>query len=188
MGAGGPAAATGRWPIGTSRRSGTLEATRPPSPEVTTWAKARSCTSRAITSGSVTSNAGDRFTAASQHAPFGGPVGQLVAVRQLQLAQHRRHVALHRLGRDPQLPGDLLVGVAPGDEAQDLALPGGQLVELRVEARRRGRPVAGSAKASSTKPASRGRTRRRPRRSGGWRRPDPGPRCAWSRSPGPRPG
>src|SRR6478672_4581056 len=63
---------------------------------------------------------------------------------ELQLAQHRGHVALHRLRRNEQLLGDLLVGVALGDQPEHLALPAGQLVELGVEgglhvARRLGR-------------------------------------------------
>src|SRR5438270_9037701 len=76
-----------------------------------------------------------------QQPALGGPAGELVAAGELELAQHRRHVGLHRLGRDRQLAGDLLVGVAAGDEAQDLALSGGELVELGVE---RGGGAAGA--------------------------------------------
>src|SRR5438128_997028 len=68
----------------------------------------------------------------SDQAAVGGPAGQLVPVGQLQLAEHGGHVRLHRLHRDVQLPGDLLVRVAPGDVAEDLPLPDRQLVELRV--------------------------------------------------------
>ena len=57
-------------------------------------------------------------------AAVGGPPGQLVAVGQLQLAEHGRHVALDRLDRDGELAADLLVGPAPGDEPEDLAFPG----------------------------------------------------------------
>jgi hypothetical protein len=61
----------------------------------------------------------------------------------LQLAQHRRDVALDGLARDEQIARDLLVGVALGDQPQHLALPRGQLVEFRIEGRldvvRRGR-------------------------------------------------
>jgi len=42
-------------------------------------------------------------------------------------------MALDRLHRDVELARDLLVGVAPGDEPQDLALPGRELVELRID-------------------------------------------------------
>ncbi len=59
--------------------------------------------------------------------------GELVATRELELAQHRRHVALDRLHRDPEVAGDLLVGVAARDQAQHLPFPGRELVELRVE-------------------------------------------------------
>ena len=45
-----------------------------------------------------------RRPGASDEAAVGGPAGQLVAVGQLQLAQHRRHVGLDRLHRDEQLP------------------------------------------------------------------------------------
>jgi hypothetical protein len=66
-----------------------------------------------------------------------------VAGGKLQLAQHRRDVALDGLARDEQIAGDLLVGVTLGDQPQHLALPRGQLVELRIEGRldvvRRGR-------------------------------------------------
>src|SRR6266511_876606 len=63
----------------------------------------------------------------------GGPPAELVAVRELELSQHRRDMALDRLHRDVELARDLLVGVAPGDEPQDLALPGRELVELRID-------------------------------------------------------
>src|ERR1700761_895461 len=71
----------------------------------------------------------------SGQAAFRGPAGQLVAGGKLQLAQYRRDVALDGLARDEQLAGDLLVGVALSDQPQDLALPGGQLIEFRVEGR-----------------------------------------------------
>src|SRR5436190_22912008 len=72
-------------------------------------------------------------------AAIGGPAGQLVPARQLELAQNGRHVALDRLGRDAQVASDFLVCVSPCDEAQDLALARRELVEVRV--RRRGRHV-----------------------------------------------
>ena len=42
-------------------------------------------------------------------APLGGPARELVAARELQLAQHRRHVRLDRPRRQVQPRGDLLV-------------------------------------------------------------------------------
>ena len=71
---------------------------------------------------------------------------------QLQLAQDRGHVRLDGLGGDPEPRRDLLVEVAAGDVAQDLALAGGELLELGVDLDRR----EPDANASSTKPASRG--------------------------------
>src|SRR5918996_4474092 len=65
-------------------------------------------------------------------AAVAGPAGQLVAAGQLQLAQHRGDVGLDRLHRQVQPAGDLLVGEAAGDVAQDLALPGRELVQLGV--------------------------------------------------------
>ena len=76
---------------------------------------------------------------------------------ELELAQHGADVGLDGLDGDPEALGDLLVEVAAGDVAQDLALARGELVELGVDA-----PAAGAdcrpplANASSTKPASRG--------------------------------
>src|ERR1700722_18382125 len=45
-------------------------------------------------------------------------------------------MAFARLDRDVKLAGHLLVGVPLGDQPQDLALAGGQLVKFRVERRR----------------------------------------------------
>jgi hypothetical protein len=64
-----------------------------------------------------------------------GPAGELVPGGELQLAQHRRDVAFHRLDGDVQLAGDLLVGVALGDQPEHLAFAAGQLVEFGVEGR-----------------------------------------------------
>src|SRR6266581_1075540 len=69
----------------------------------------------------------------SHQAAVGGPAGQLVAARELQLAEHRGHVGLYRLHREVQPAGDLLVGVAPGDVPEDLLLPRGELVQLGVD-------------------------------------------------------
>ena len=55
-------------------------------------------------------------------AAVGGPSGELVAGRELQLAQDGRHMGLDRLGRDAEVAPDLLVGVAPGNQAEDLTL------------------------------------------------------------------
>src|SRR4051812_16538200 len=61
------------------------------------------------------------------------PAAELMPIGELQLAQHRRHVRLDGLGGDRQPLCDLLVHVAAGYVAQDLALARGQLVELRVD-------------------------------------------------------
>src|SRR5215211_2884531 len=73
-------------------------------------------------------------------SPLDGPTTQLVPVGELELAQDRGHVRLDRLGGDAEPQGDLLVHVAAGDVAQDLALPRGELVELGVRHGRR-RPL-----------------------------------------------
>src|SRR5437899_10287167 len=62
-----------------------------------------------------------------------GPTREVVAVRELELAQHRRHVRLDRLHGDGELASDLLVGVAPCDVAKDFALARRELVELGVD-------------------------------------------------------
>src|SRR5579884_1618846 len=69
----------------------------------------------------------------SHQPPVDRPPGQLVAVRQLQLAQHRGDVRLDRLRRYVQLARDLLVGVAARDQTEDLALARGELVELGID-------------------------------------------------------
>src|SRR5690606_12945120 len=58
----------------------------------------------------------------SEQAARDRPAGQLVAGRELELAQHRGDVGLDRLDRDEQLARDLAVGVPAGDEAHDLLL------------------------------------------------------------------
>ena len=90
----------------------------------------------------------------SCQAPLGRPARELMAGGQLQLAQHRGDVGFHRLDRDEQLPGDLLVGVTTGDQPQHLTLAPGELVQFRIEGR--GLGAGAVAKASRTKPASRG--------------------------------
>jgi DNA repair protein RecO (recombination protein O) len=84
--------------------------------------------------------------------PLHRPPRELVAGGELELAQDRGDVGLDRLGRDAQARGDLLVEVARGQVLEDLALAGGEQVELRVDL------LGGSwpANASSTKPARRG--------------------------------
>src|SRR3954454_2017999 len=62
-----------------------------------------------------------------------GPAAELVAVRKLQLAEHRADVRLDGLHRDVEAQRDLLVEIAARDETQDLALAGGELIELRVD-------------------------------------------------------
>src|SRR3984957_17868808 len=66
---------------------------------------------------------------------LGGPAGELVPGGELELAQDGGDVAFDRLDRDVELAGHLLVGVPLGDQPQDLALAGGQLVQFRVERR-----------------------------------------------------
>ncbi len=51
---------------------------------------------------------------------------------ELQLAQHGGDVRLDGLDRDEQLRGDLLVGVAAGDQPHDLLLARREAVELGV--------------------------------------------------------
>ena len=69
----------------------------------------------------------------SEEAAAHRPGGQLVARRQLELAEHRRHVGLDGLDRDEELLGDFLVLVPARDEPHDLALPRGQPVQLLVD-------------------------------------------------------
>jgi hypothetical protein len=69
--------------------------------------------------------------------PVGRPAAQLVPVGQLKLSEDRRDVRLDRLRRNAELAGDLLVRVASGDVAKDLALARGQLIELLVDRRAR---------------------------------------------------
>jgi hypothetical protein len=87
-----------------------------------------------------------------------GVPGQAAAIRRLQLAQHRRHVALHRASRDDQRLGDLRVRQVPGDQSKDLGLPrrqpgalgrthGGHAVQCRssrTDPGRRDRPTTPS--------------------------------------------
>ncbi len=59
----------------------------------------------------------------SVHQPaLDRPAAELVAVRELELAEHGADVGLDRLRRDHSSQRDLLVEVAAGDQAQDLAL------------------------------------------------------------------
>ena len=55
-----------------------------------------------------------RSEASSEEAAVGGPAVELVAVGQLQLAQHGRHVGLDGLHAEHELAGDLLVACSPG--------------------------------------------------------------------------
>ena len=55
-----------------------------------------------------------------------------MSVGQLELAQHGRHVSLHRLHRQEQPTGDLLVGVAAGDQSHHLALPRREAIEVGI--------------------------------------------------------
>src|ERR671923_323513 len=60
------------------------------------------------------------------------PTRKLMAIRELELAQDGRHVRLDRLHGDRETLGDLLIGVAACDQPQDLLLPRGELVDLRI--------------------------------------------------------
>ena len=51
-----------------------------------------------------------------------GVPGQAAAIGELQLAQHRGHVALDGARRDEQRLGDLRVGQVPGDQGEDFGL------------------------------------------------------------------
>src|SRR6478672_2972748 len=62
-----------------------------------------------------------RCSRQSNQPAFRRPAGELAAVAELELAEHRADVGLHGLDADEQLPGDLLVRVPPGDEAKHLA-------------------------------------------------------------------
>ncbi len=95
----------------------------------------------------------------------------------------RGDVRLDRLDRDEQVRGDLLVGVAAGEQPEHVALPVGELVELGVGRRRLragervqhepGQPGQNTASPSATRRiAASGRDRR----------------SSWSRSPGHPPG
>jgi hypothetical protein len=57
---------------------------------------------------------------------------ELVPIRELQLAQHRRYVGFHGLGGDLKFNADLFIGVTTSDETKDLAFAGSQLIEFRV--------------------------------------------------------
>ena len=68
-------------------------------------------------------------------AALDGPARELVAARELQLAQHRRDVALDRLHRQVEAGGDLLVAVAARDQLEHLAFSCRQQVQLGVARR-----------------------------------------------------
>ena len=61
--------------------------------------------------------------------PLDRPAAQLVAARQLELAQHGADMGLDRLRRDVEALGDLLVEVAARDQAEDLPFAWGELIE-----------------------------------------------------------
>ena len=100
---------------------------------------------RPLVRGSLRAIARPRVRAGRQRPPalvdqpaLDRPAAELVAIGELQLSQHRADVGLDRLRRDRELERDLLVEVAAGDQAQDLALAQGQLVELGVDLGARG--------------------------------------------------
>src|SRR5262245_52165762 len=102
-------------------------------PPSTWWAAAAEPT--IVTSpGSATPGSPARPDCGSVHKPAtDGPAAELVAVRELELAQDRADVSLDRLHRDVEPEADLLVEVAAGDVAEHLSLAGRQLVELGVD-------------------------------------------------------
>ena len=66
---------------------------------------------------------------------LGRPARQLVAARELELAEDGGDVALDRLHREVQSRRDLLVAVPARDQLQHLALARGERVELGVDGR-----------------------------------------------------
>ena len=60
------------------------------------------------------------------------PSSELVAIRQLQLAQHRRYVRLDCLRRDREPRCDLLVAVSPRDLTQYFPLARCQAIQVRI--------------------------------------------------------
>jgi hypothetical protein len=83
--------------------------------------------------------------------------GQAAAVRELQLPQHRRDVALDGARRDEQGVGDLRVRQVPGDQGEHLGLAGrhvaspGLTVVTRSSSLRRRHPVV-AIRAGSGRP------------------------------------
>src|SRR6266851_4880246 len=73
----------------------------------------------------------------ADQTPLHGPAAELVAARELELAEHRAHVRLDRLDRDAEALRDLLVHVAAGYVPEHLALARGELVQLGVLGTRR---------------------------------------------------
>src|SRR4051794_20909061 len=55
---------------------------------------------------------------------------ELGAISSLQLVERSAHVRLRSRSADDEMLGDLVVAQAAGDEAHDLALPRGELVQL----------------------------------------------------------
>ena len=131
------------WPPGSRRGHGPRAAHQPPGggagpcaadgrePERRPPARRGSAAPRAP--------ATEALDAVETQAALGGPARELVARRKLQLAQHGGHVGLHRLGRDVEPQGDLLVHVAAGDVLEHLAFARCQVVELRFRLWRRAR-------------------------------------------------
>src|SRR5438093_7795701 len=63
---------------------------------------------------------------------LGRPARELVSCRQLQLAEHVRHMALDCLDGQVESRGDLLVHVAARDQLEDLTLTRRKLVQVCV--------------------------------------------------------
>ena len=73
--------------------------------------------------------------AESDQAAIGRPAGELVTVRQLQLAQNTADVGFDGLDRNEKLLGDFLVRVAARDQAEHLAFSLRQSVEILIDGR-----------------------------------------------------
>src|SRR5215217_2703671 len=82
----------------------------------------------------VTGGHSSKIARGSVEPPRLSPARELVAVRQLQLAQHSRDVRLDRLRRDAEPLRDLLVEVSTRQMAEHFALARGQLVDVGVVA------------------------------------------------------
>jgi len=74
----------------------------------------------------------------SGESALAGPVGQLVPIRKLELAKDRGDVTLDCLNRNVEFASDVAIDIPTRDQPQHLSLPGRELIQVRVHARRRG--------------------------------------------------